>query len=72
MLPDHIHGRAAIVMAISWNRDRMIPFSGHGSGSKPMTGVKANGVEANMVRDWVEAASVVLVVAVCYMMIVPI
>ena len=29
-------------------------------------------VEAKMVREWVEAASVVLMVAVCYMMVVPV
>jgi hypothetical protein len=29
-------------------------------------------VEAAMVREWVEAAGFVFVIAVCYMMIVPI
>jgi hypothetical protein len=46
-------------MAILWNL--MAPFT-----------FLLEQVEASMVREWVEAAGFVLVVAACYMMIVPV
>jgi hypothetical protein len=49
-------------VAISWNDDRSSQF------------LKGVGVrrEAIMVKEWIEAAGFVIVIAACYMMVVPI
>jgi hypothetical protein len=46
-------------MATLWNHNLAVTFIDYK-------------VEAAMVREWVEAAGFVLVVAACYMMIVPV
>jgi hypothetical protein len=48
-------------MSISWNYYNAVDVLRPG-----------NAMEAFMVRDWVEAAGFMLVIAACYMMVVPV
>ncbi len=47
-------------MAILWNQNSRLTF------------IFYSAMEATMVREWVEAAGFMLVIAACYMMVVPV